>query len=172
MVLRPWQRGDRRALIQMSRDRDMMRFVTRGQPMSHRRIQAFLKRQEHHLKQYGTCFYAMELCDTARVVGLAGLQPVNAETATTVSFELGWWVWKDYWGQGLATEAAAALVTFARNQLRLNTVFAVIDPDNLASIRVAEKLGFDLIDQRMASATNSSRPDWLINFYQLDLQSG
>jgi [ribosomal protein S5]-alanine N-acetyltransferase len=48
-----------------------------------------------------------------------------------------------YWGRGIVTEAVTALVDllFAEGQRR---VFADTDPDNIASIRVAERLGFTL----------------------------
>lgn len=45
------------------------------------------------------------------------------------------------WGIGYATEAARALCTFAAQQLRLPRLVALIDPENRASARVAEKAG-------------------------------
>jgi RimJ/RimL family protein N-acetyltransferase len=47
----------------------------------------------------------------------------------------------DAWGQGYATEAASALRDYAFNHLRLRRLIALIDPENHASSRVAEKVG-------------------------------
>lgn len=55
--------------------------------------------------------------------------------------ELGYWVGRPFWGQGYATEAAAALIAFAFNTLGLNRINATYFSDNPASGRVMEKLG-------------------------------
>ena len=48
---------------------------------------------------------------------------------------------KRYWGRGIGTEAARACVDFARDDLKLGKLIALIVPENIGSIRVAEKLG-------------------------------
>jgi RimJ/RimL family protein N-acetyltransferase len=55
--------------------------------------------------------------------------------------ELGYWIGKPYWGQGYATEAAAAMIAFGFNSLKLHRINATHFSDNLASGRVMEKLG-------------------------------
>jgi ribosomal-protein-alanine N-acetyltransferase len=55
--------------------------------------------------------------------------------------ELGYWIGHSYWGQGLATEAAGAVLEFAFRTLQLNRVQANYLPSNPASGRVLEKLG-------------------------------
>jgi ribosomal-protein-alanine N-acetyltransferase len=56
--------------------------------------------------------------------------------------ELGYMLRRDHWGRGIATEAARLLLDLAFGDLGLHRVFAVVDEDNPASIRVVEKLGF------------------------------
>lgn len=56
--------------------------------------------------------------------------------------ELGYWLRSDLAGRGLMTEAASAIVTFAFNDLGLHRLELHAAPRNVASIRVAEKLGF------------------------------
>jgi RimJ/RimL family protein N-acetyltransferase len=48
---------------------------------------------------------------------------------------------KEYWGKGIGTEAANICVDFARTDLKIKKLIALIVPENIASIRVAEKLG-------------------------------
>ena len=55
--------------------------------------------------------------------------------------ELGYWIGRPFWGQGLATEAAGAVLDFAFTTLQLNRVQASHVPRNPASGRVMEKLG-------------------------------
>lgn len=48
----------------------------------------------------------------------------------------------DYWGQGFAFEAATAVMNDACERLKLDRVLAIVNPDNDASIKLLEKLGF------------------------------
>jgi RimJ/RimL family protein N-acetyltransferase len=55
--------------------------------------------------------------------------------------ELGWLVYEDFEGCGYATEAAAALRDWAARELGCTRLVSYIDPENHASVRVAERLG-------------------------------
>jgi RimJ/RimL family protein N-acetyltransferase len=55
--------------------------------------------------------------------------------------ELGWIIRRERWGEGLATEAAAAALDWAWDQVDTDHIISIIQPDNLRSIRVAEKIG-------------------------------
>lgn len=57
--------------------------------------------------------------------------------------ELGFWLGRDYWQQGFATEAAAALLDHARTELGLNKIKASYITGNEASANVLRKLGFE-----------------------------
>jgi ribosomal-protein-alanine N-acetyltransferase len=55
--------------------------------------------------------------------------------------EVGYLFLRKYWGQGLATEAARASHDYGINQLGYSRLISLIDPRNIASKRVAEKIG-------------------------------
>lgn len=55
--------------------------------------------------------------------------------------ELGYWLGADAWGQGLATEAADAVVDFGFRELGMSRVYAQVLEGNAASCRVLDKLG-------------------------------
>jgi len=57
-------------------------------------------------------------------------------------FELGYGVAKKYWGQGFATEAAVAILEFAKRERGAKEFFACHAKENSASGRILEKLGF------------------------------
>ncbi len=59
-----------------------------------------------------------------------------------ISGELGYWIGKDHWGKGLATEAARQMTSYGFETLGLHRVFATPFTRNPASVRVLEKLGF------------------------------
>ena len=57
--------------------------------------------------------------------------------------EIGYILNPDYWGQGLGSEAVAAVTDYGFKKRELPEVTAEVDPRNKASIRLLEKLGFD-----------------------------
>ncbi len=61
--------------------------------------------------------------------------------------ELGYDLRSDYWGRGLATEAACAVRDLAFADLQLKRLVSLIRVGNLASRRVAEKVGMSLAEQ-------------------------
>jgi RimJ/RimL family protein N-acetyltransferase len=71
------------------------------------------------------------------LVGVAGL----SISSTHSQAEVGYWIGVPYWGRGYATEAAAALITFAFDALQLHRVEARHYSRNPASGRVMQKLG-------------------------------
>lgn len=56
--------------------------------------------------------------------------------------EIGYWIGKDYWGKGFATEAVNKIVGFGFNELNLNKIWASAISRNTASIKVLEKAEF------------------------------
>jgi RimJ/RimL family protein N-acetyltransferase len=76
---------------------------------------------------------------SGRFLGRCGLLMWQIDGREEV--EVAYLIDKRYWGQGLATEAAAAIRDHAFETLGLSRLVCLIDQDNAASIRVAEKIG-------------------------------
>jgi RimJ/RimL family protein N-acetyltransferase len=81
--------------------------------------------------------WAIEWRDRPGLLGLCGLSPCE-ETGST---QIGWRLLPFAWGQGVATEAARAVLARALGPLGLREVVTLIHPDNHASLRVAAKVG-------------------------------
>src|SRR5712691_10855926 len=77
--------------------------------------------------------------------GLGALlrMPEGDDVPAVADVEIAYRLARTAWGRGLATEAAGALVTHALRTLALPRVVAVTYPDNHASQRVLDKLGFE-----------------------------
>jgi [ribosomal protein S5]-alanine N-acetyltransferase len=58
--------------------------------------------------------------------------------------EVAYTIVQEYWGQGLATEAAQAILEYGFGKLNLAQLICLIDPDSIASQRVAGKIGMTL----------------------------
>ncbi len=164
LLIRTWRPADRPALEQMTGDSEMMRFLTDGRVWSDVEIDEFIARQQRHQDKHNICMGLMTERTSGTAVGVAGLQPLDDG-----NFELGWWVWKDHWGLGFASEAGHALIRHARTIMRLRQVFAVIDPLNQASIRVAEKIGLRYQCHKRACETVARRDQRQVAIYQLSI---
>ena len=69
-----------------------------------------------------------------------------AEAGEHAQPELGWTLSREHWGHGYATEGAYAVRAWARDELGMGRLISLIHPDNVASQRVAEKLGAEPTD--------------------------
>ena len=77
--------------------------------------------------------------ETGRFIGRCGLLPWTIDGRDEV--EVAYMLAKDVWGQGLATEAAQAILDYAFDQLGYSRLIVLVDRENTASIRVATKIG-------------------------------
>jgi ribosomal-protein-alanine N-acetyltransferase len=77
--------------------------------------------------------------DTGAFLGRCGLLPWTIDGVAEV--ELAYLIEPARWGEGFATEAARAIVRHAHEVLRIERLICLIDPENLASVRVAQKVG-------------------------------
>ncbi len=77
--------------------------------------------------------------ETGKFIGRCGLLPWTIDETPEV--EVAYGLSKDFWGQGLGTEAAQGILQYAFEQLGLQRLICLIDQENLASIKVAEKIG-------------------------------
>lgn len=80
--------------------------------------------------------------DTGKFIGRCGLLPWTIDDRQEV--EVAYLIDKAFWGQGLATEAARGILQYGFEKLKLGRLICLIDPDNIASQRVAEKIGMTL----------------------------
>lgn len=87
----------------------------------------------------GHGLWAMLLKDSGELIGDCGCTVQEVEGAHYI--EVGYHVRRDLWGNGYATEAAQACMQYAFTKLGVDRVMSLIRPENVQSIRVAEKNG-------------------------------
>jgi len=93
-----------------------------------------------HWREHGFGWWAARLRADDRFVGRGGLRRVFIGGQNEI--ELGYGLLTEYWGQGLATELAAASVRAAFDVLKVPEIVSFALPTNKASRRVMEKVGF------------------------------
>jgi ribosomal-protein-alanine N-acetyltransferase len=98
---------------------------------------------EVYYGRYGYGLWATVLQETGAFIGRCGLLPWEIEGRTEV--EVAYLLDPGYWGRGLATEAARAIVEHAFATLPVERLICMVDPENRASRNVAEKVGMSLL---------------------------
>ena len=141
LLLRRFDEGDVDVLYELCSRPEIIRYAQSVPLASLEEARAMLHSAPLH--DYATRGYGRLACvwkDTGAVVGFSGVKHV----ASLDEDELGYRFLPEYWGRGLATEAGAAVVDYARSTLGLGRLVALIHPDNVGSARVVGKLGFTL----------------------------
>jgi RimJ/RimL family protein N-acetyltransferase len=101
-----------------------------------------------------------------RLIGGIGLHDLGGE------IEIGYWLARDTWGLGYATEAGRAVVSMARHSLRLSRLVSGHFVDNPASGRVLTKLGFRPTGQTVPRESKARGTAVPCKLYELDLSEG
>jgi ribosomal-protein-alanine N-acetyltransferase len=142
LVLRRLLPGDLDDLYALYRDPEIRRFFPEGTltyEETKEELEWFLGGHPAHpeLGLWATIHKA----DNA-FIGRCGLLPWTIERRPEV--EVAYLLAKEYWGQGLGTEAAQAVSQYGFEKLGVSRLICVIDPDNQASMNVARSIGMTL----------------------------
>ncbi|NTF41302.1 GNAT family N-acetyltransferase [Rhizobium rhizogenes] len=138
LVLRPRIMKDIEDCLAMDRDPDVTRFIPGpwNDPEAHR---LFLTSRMEAKFSDGLGYWSIFAKDNpTQFLGWILLIPADA---VGPQIEIGWRLNRFSWGKGYATEAARPVLVHAFATLGLDCVIADIAPGNIASMRVAEKLG-------------------------------
>lgn len=135
--LRAFTPNDLDDLCRIFGDPEVMRYISGGKPRPREETEKGLLRTIEGWKKRGFGLWALTQKEHERVIGYCGLMPLEDTTEIEVAYGLA----KSEWGRGFASEAAHASLRFGFEELKLERIVAVVNPENLASKRVLEKLG-------------------------------
>lgn len=142
LIMTPFSVSDIPAFAQLSTDPKVMQYVATS-PQTYTDVHESVTYFLQHLAQYG--YGVMTLFDKKgkNLVGFCGFNHQVVDDEEYV--ELGYRLLPEHWGNGYASEAAQTLLTHAFNELKLPELVSIIHPENMASIRVSQKIGMKLI---------------------------
>jgi RimJ/RimL family protein N-acetyltransferase len=139
--LRQFRPDDLEELAAIRADPVVMRFIGKGTPYSLEDTRWSLERKIKIWEERGFGQWAVTFKDEPQMLGWCGLDLLD----TTEEIEVGWGLARPFWGQGIATEAARAALSFAFETLRLERIVAVAMLANTASHRVMQKIGMKYV---------------------------
>jgi ribosomal-protein-alanine N-acetyltransferase len=141
LLLRPMRADDIDDLLHIFSDPKVMASFG-GILFERPQMERWVQRNLDHQAQYGYGLFSVIHKVDGCLIGDCGLEQMELGEASET--ELGYDFRSDYWNQGLATEAAAAVRDYAFQVLQLPRLVSLIRPGNKASQRVAEKIGMQL----------------------------
>jgi RimJ/RimL family protein N-acetyltransferase len=149
LTLRKPEPGDRDGYAELWGDPEVVRFLggrTQSPEEAAKGIDRMLKQWDRH----GVGLFSVLRKEDERLVGRVGyllwdserwVNAMHEELEEPLELEIGWVIARAFWNEGYATEAAMTCRDHALGPLGRNRVISLIAPENVASIRVAEKIG-------------------------------
>lgn len=137
LQLRRMTQDDVPALLAVFGDPVVMRHYPA--PFDVVRMQEWVDWNQRSYTDHGYGLWALILRATGDLIGDCGL--VNQRVDGVSEIEVGYHLRRDFWGQGLATEAALGCLEYGFTTLDRRRFVSLIHPQNMASRRVAEKVG-------------------------------
>lgn len=139
LLLRHWEDTDIEPFVALNQDIDVMEFFPNT--LCREQSLEMIGRIESGFKTNGYGLFAAQLLETREFIGFVGLNVPRFECHFTPCVEIGWRLAKAYWGQGLATEAAQAVIDAGFEHYDLSEIVSFTTVHNLRSRRVMEKIG-------------------------------
>ena len=144
LILRPFTFADGQAFYQIVSNPDNLAFIfpvkTSQEEAENLMVEMFMR------TPLGK--WAIIAKETQQLIGAISFERLNEQTRQA---ELGYFLHRDYWGQGFATEAVRTISFLALYQLGLTDISIIAHFENIASQKVAEKAGFVLLRQYKGS---------------------
>ena len=143
LSLCPLATEDAAELLDLFRSPSVRRYLLDDMKVPPEWVSSEIEASELRFRDSGAGLWALRRLNEGQIIGFAGFR----EFFDPPELQLLYGLLPDAWGQGLATEAAAAVCDFGFNQLGMDTIRAATDLPNQASVRVLERLGMKKVKE-------------------------
>lgn len=143
--LRPLCHDDVEALHRLHNDPEVRRYLWDNQQISTEHVREIVDESQACFNDLGAGFFAIEMLDMpGELVGFCGYRRFEGSDQP----ELLYGILPEFWGQGLVTEAAKAVLRHGFEACGMERVIAATDTPNQASVRVLQRLGMFFSERR------------------------
>jgi ribosomal-protein-alanine N-acetyltransferase len=136
--LRPWVLADAACLKSACGDPDICRFTTVPHHYTQESAAAWIRRQLQRTAAGAGIVLAIEPAAAGRPVGMVGLFGLDEPSAAA---RFGYWIMREHRGTGLASKAVRLVADWAFSHLDIDVIHVDVEPQNTASLRVAQAVG-------------------------------
>lgn len=138
LSLRTWRPDDLPSFAALNADPEVMRYL--GNPLTTQLADTFASQLQERFCQRGFAMLPVERRADGAFLGICGIN----FTPWYPDEEIGWRFAREHWGQGYATESAAAWMAWAFTELSVGRLISVTDVPNARSTAVMRRLGMSL----------------------------
>lgn len=139
LILKPIQLGDADQVLAYRSDAETNQYQG-WIPKTLQDVEKFILKISPEIDQPGTWFqFVIILKETGNIVGDLGIHFLESESQQV---KIGYTLSREYQGQGYATEAVRCILDYLFHDLKKHRVTVTIDPCNVPSIKLVERLGF------------------------------
>lgn len=142
LILREFVEDDAGAFLRLNSDPLVTRYTGDKPPASLEEARTILR--DYPIADYGKYGFgrwAVILKSTGELIGFSGLKYLDDLKEVDVGYRL----LSAYWGIGLATESARPAMAYGFGKLALERIIGLVEPENVASVKVLQKLGLSYI---------------------------
>ena len=143
LVLRPLSETDLDAVHRISNEPLVRLYLWDDEPVSMGQIEGTFAQSVREFAEKGLGLFGICLRGEANLLGLCGFRSLE----NTDEIELAYQLSQEWWGRGFATEAARACLHHVFEEVGLERVMAGVEPQNVSSKRVLQKLGMRYVGE-------------------------
>lgn len=138
-------------------DKAVTKFICAKGEFTAQEVEDRLKLEVENDERFHVQYWPIFDLVTGDFIGCCGLRPFEIENQT---YEFGIHLKPEYWGKGIATEAAKAVIDYTFTDLKANNLFAGHHPKNTGSKNLLTKLGFRYIGDHFYAPTQLYHPSY------------
>jgi ribosomal-protein-alanine N-acetyltransferase len=139
LILRQVQLKDANAMHKMRTDPQIMQYMDTQIPASIEETKNKIKKEIESFSNGDSVYWAIILKSSNELIGGAGYWRLIKEHFRA---EIGYQLLPGFWRKGFTLEALSSIINYGFNKMNLHSIEGNVNPDNIPSIKLLEKLGF------------------------------
>ncbi len=144
------------------RDKEIVRWsLNIPHPYPKKIAAKFIRKSQREWRAKKGFVFGVVFKKTGRVIGVTGFKNIDRISNCA---DIGYWLGKNYWRRGLATEAVRLVLKFGFKELKLHRIYAYVFEKNTGSKLVLEKCGFKLEGVMREALLKRSRRHNMLNY--------
>lgn len=139
VVIRELNKNDAWSLFRNAKNKEVARYITIPHPYKIQDAISFIKKSRQKPRKGLSYELGIELRLINQIIGIISLMEIDYKNRNA---EIGYWIGKEFWGQGLVREGIELMLQFGFNNLKLKRIWAKVVHPNKKSITPLKKIGF------------------------------